>query len=149
MTPANLRYLCDLYDKQHKLLPQVGDPKRYKVLQWVHAAEATWALHGISILYARWNQKDGDVAKTEENMSKNVIKDMDFLEETLKSSGGKWLLGDQLTAADFMMHFSATFILARELGVKGRKYPETERWLKDCEATESYKKAVQKTGHKL
>ena len=143
------RYLCDQYDKQHKLLPAVGDPKRYKVLQWVHAAEATWALHGISILYARWNQKDGDVEQTEKNMSKNVVNDMDFLEETLNKSSGKWLLGDQLTAADTMMHFSATFILARELGVKGRKYPEIERWLKDCEATDSYKKAVQKTGHSL
>ena len=82
-------------------------------------------------------------------MSKNVINDMDFLEKVLQNSGGKWIFGDQLTAADFMMHFSATFILARELGIKGRKYPEVERWLKDCEATESYKKAVQKTGHKL
>lgn len=115
----------------------------------MHAAEATWALHGIAILYARWNQSGGDVEKTEEGMSKNIRNDMDFLENALKNSGGKWLLGNELTAADFMMHFSATFVLARELGVKGKKYPETERWLKDCEATESYQKAVQKTGHKL
>lgn len=82
-------------------------------------------------------------------MSKNIINDMDFLEAALKNSGGKWIMGDKLTAADFMMHFSATFVLARELGVKGRSYPETERWLKDCEGTESYKRAVEKTGHKL
>lgn len=138
-----------MYDKQNKYLPKLGDPKRYQILQWVHAAEGMFALHGIAILYARWNQKDGDVAKTEEGMSKNVIKDMDFLEESLKNSGGKWLMGDQLSAADFMMHFSATFIILRELGVKGKKYPEINRWLKDCEATESYKNAVQKTGHKM
>lgn len=138
-----------MYDKENKYLPKPGDPKRYQTLQWVHAAEGMFALHGIAILYARWNQKDGDVAKTEESMSKNVIKDMDFLEESLKNSGGKWLMGNQLSAADFMMHFSATFIIARELGVKGRKYPEIDRWLKDCEATESYRNAVQKTGHKL
>ena len=143
------RYLCDTYDKQHRLLPALGDPKRYQVLQWVHAAEATWALHGISILYARWNQKDGDVAKTEEGMSKNVIKDMDFLESALQNSKGKFLLGDTVTAADSMMQFSAVFILARELGIKGKNYPEVERWIKDCEATESYKKAVQRTGHSL
>lgn len=82
-------------------------------------------------------------------MSKNVINDMNFLEETLKTSGGKFIMGNQLTAADVMMHFSAAFIIARELGIKGKKYPEVERWLKDCEQTESYKKAVQKTGHKL
>ena len=82
-------------------------------------------------------------------MSKNVIKDMDFLESELKKSGGKFLLGNTVTAADTAMHFSATFILARELGIKGRKYPEIERYLKDCEATDSYKKAVDKTGHQL
>ena len=143
------RYLCDTYDKAHKLLPPLGDPKRYKVLQWIHAAEATWALHGISILYVRWNQKDGDVVKTEEGLSKNVINDMNFLESELKNSSGKFLTGDTVSAADCMMHFSAVFILARELGIKGKNYPEIERYIKDCEATEAYQRAVQKTGHSL
>lgn len=143
------RYLCDTYDKSNKLLPPIGDPKRYKALQFVHAAEGTWALHGISILYVRWNQKDGDVKKTEEGLSKNVIKDMNLLEETLKNSPGKFLFGEKLSVADTMMHFSAVFILARELGVKEADYPHTAKYIKDCEATESYKKAVQKTGHSL
>lgn len=149
MIDENHGYLCDTYDKQHKFLPPVGDQNRYKVLQWIHAAEATWALHGISILYARWNQKDGDVAKTEEGMSKNVINDMDFLEAALKQSSGKFLMGDEVNAADTMTYFSAVFILARELGVKGKKYPEIERWTKDCEARNAYKKAVEKTGYQL
>ena len=144
-----LRYLCDTYDKQNKLLPPLGDPKRYRILQWVHAAEATWALHAISILYVRWNQKEGDVAKTEAGLSRNVINDMNFLESELKKSSGKFLTGDTVTAADCMMHFSAVFILARELGVKGQKYPEIERYIQDCEATETYQKAVGKTGHQL
>ena len=143
------RYLCDTYDKQHKILPALGDPQRYKVLQWVHAAEATWALHAIAILYMRWNLKDGDPAKTEEGMSRNVVNDMNFLEETLKNSSGKFLCGDSVTAGDFMMHFSAVFILARELGTKGMKYPEIEKWIQTCEATDSYKKAVETSGHKL
>lgn len=70
------RYLCDTYDKQHRLLPPVGDKKRYEVLYWMHAAEAMWALHGIAILYVRWHQKDGTVAKTEEGLSKNVVNGM-------------------------------------------------------------------------
>lgn len=119
------------------------------MLQWIHAAEATWALHGITILYARWHQKDGDVAKTEEGMSGNIRKDMDFLEAALKQSKGRFLLGDEVTAADIMMHFSATFVIARELGVKKGQLPTVEKWLQECEATESYKKAVQTTGHKL
>ncbi|KAK3701884.1 hypothetical protein LTR37_015195 [Vermiconidia calcicola] len=143
-------YLCDKYDKENKLLPPLGDPKRYEVLQWVHAAEATWALHGISILYVRWNQKDGDPKKTEEGMSKNVINDMNYLEETLKKSGSKFLFGDKPNVADTMMHFTAVFILDRELGgISTKDYPEIVRYITDCEATGTYKKAVEKTGHKL
>ncbi|KAK5167060.1 uncharacterized protein LTR77_007790 [Saxophila tyrrhenica] len=142
-------YLCDTYDKQHRLLPPLGDPKRYEVLQWVHAAEATWALHGIAILYVRWHQKDGDVKKTEEGLSKNVINDMNLLESTLEKSSGKFLLGDKVTVADTLMHFSAVFILARDLGVKGEDYPRCKKFIQDCEATESYKKAVERTGHSL
>lgn len=138
-----------MYDKEHKLLPPVGDPNRYKQLPWIHAAEGTWALHGIAIMYSRWFIEGGDVEATEEKMSKNVRADMAFLEAELKKSSGKFLFGDKPTAADIMMHFSAVFILARELGMKGQKYPEVERWIKDCEATETYKKAVEKTGHKL
>ena len=143
------RYLCDTYDKEHKLLAPLGDPKRYKQLQWVHAAEATWALHGLAILYARWKQVGGDVEQTEEGMAANIRNDMSFLEAELKKSPGKFLFGDSPTAADCMMHFSAVFILKRELGMKGHSYPEIERYIKDCEATPTYKKAVEKTGHQL
>jgi glutathione S-transferase len=143
------RYLCDTYDKQHKLLPPVGDPKRYEALQWVHAAEGTWALHGISILYVRWNQQDGDVKKTEEALSKNVIADMNYLEEILKKSSGKFIFGDKVSVADTLMHFSAVFILARELGVKFEGYPRITQYIQDCEATSTYKKAVERTGHSL
>ena len=148
-TEGKHRYLCDTYDKEHRFLAPLGDPKRYKALQWVHAAEGTWALHGISILYIRWNQKDGDVKKTEEGLSGNVIKDMNMLEETLKNSPGKFLFGDNISVADTCMHFSAVFILARELGVKGSDYPVTTKYIQDCEATDAYKRAVEKTGHAL
>ena len=90
----------------------------------MHAAEATWALHALAILYARGNQKDGDVAKTEEGLSRNVIKDMDFLEAELGKSKGKFLLGDYVTAADCMMHFSAVFISDTRIGHKGEELAE-------------------------
>jgi glutathione S-transferase len=82
-------------------------------------------------------------------MATNIRNDMNFLEEELKKSQGKFLFGDSPSAADCMMHFSAVFILRRGLGMKGQSYPEVERYIKDCEATETYKKAVEKTGHQL
>jgi glutathione S-transferase len=141
------RYLCDTYDTSHRLLPAVGDPKRYAVLQWVHAAEATFALHSISVMYARWHQKSGDPKETEIGLSKNIQNDLDFLNAELEKSKGKFLFGDELTVADIQMHFSVAFILARELGTLGKRWERCEKFVKDCEATESYKKAVEKTGH--
>lgn len=127
----------------------MGDPARYKVLQWIHASEATYALHGLACLYARWFQVGGEPEKTVEGLSKNVVRDFDYLEAELGKSGGKFLLGDSLTAADIMMHFSARFILLRELGTQGKTWPKVNRWLDECEATESYQAAVKKTGHEL
>jgi len=54
-----------------------------------------------------------------------------------------------LTAADMMMLFSVQFILARELGTKGKSWKKVNEWVERCEATESYKKAVEKSGHTL
>lgn len=154
----------------------MGDKKRYEVLYWMHAAEAMWALHGLAILYVRWFQKTGDPAQTEESLSKNIVNgtsnsspivrdtslglpvvetfadlhpDMNFLEAELSKGKGKFLCGDAVSAADCMMEFSAAFIMARELGIKPHTYPKSQQYIQDCEATETYKKAVQKTGHKL
>ncbi|KAK4548211.1 hypothetical protein LTR36_010080 [Oleoguttula mirabilis] len=142
-------YLCDTYDKEHRLLPAVGDPKRYAVLQWVHAAEATYALHALAILYCRWFQKDGDVTTTEEGLSGNVRKDMALLNSSLTRSQGKFLFGDEVTAADTMMEFVADFVFARGLGTKGQTWPRVEQYVMDCQAMPTWQKAQKKTGHKL
>lgn len=82
-------------------------------------------------------------------MSVNVGKDFDFLEGELAKNKTKFLCGDHVTAADLMMQFSVDFILLRQLGTKGKKWERVEQWLQDCKSTETYKRAVQKTGHKL
>ncbi|KAI4842132.1 glutathione S-transferase [Aureobasidium sp. EXF-8845] len=147
---AIAEYLCEKYDKESKLLPK--DPAtRIQCLRWLHASEATYALHALAILYTRWFGADNPSAaeKIEQGMSTNVCKDMDYLEAELGKSTGKFLVGDQVTVADCMMLFSAQFILARELGTKGKKWEKVEKWIADCEETESYKRAVERTGHKL
>lgn len=109
-------------------------------------------MHAIAILYTRWNVKDvpdGTIEAAEERMSVNVQNDMSWLETELSLSEGKFLCGDHVTAADIQMQFSIDFILARELGTQGKEWPNVNRWLEACKATESYKAAVEKTGHKL
>ncbi|CAO2657778.1 Nn.00g039040.m01.CDS01 [Neocucurbitaria sp. VM-36] len=145
-------YLCETYDKQGTLLPH--DPQqRVKVRQWVHAAEATFALHALAILYARWSipstAPPGTLEATEAGMSANVQNDLSWLESELEMSEGRFLCGDQVTAADIMMQFSAEFILERELGTGGREYPRIRKWIDVCRESEGYKRAVEKTGHKM
>lgn len=115
----------------------------------MHASEGTYLLHSLAILYARWHQRDGDVAKTEEGLSVDVVKDMDYLEAELGKSDGKFLRGDELTVADIMMHFAAGCTLVRELGTKDRWWPRIEKWYEDCEARPAYKRAVERTGYIL
>jgi glutathione S-transferase len=115
-----ISYLCETYDKHGKLLP-LDPAQRVKVRQWVHASEATFALHALAILYARWHIQGAP----------------------------EGLCGDHITAADIMMQFSADFILARELGTQGKEWPNINKWLEACKKTDTYQRAVKKTGHKL
>ena len=147
------RYLCETYDPSHRLIPQ--EPKsRAKVRVWIAAAEGTFMVHGLSVLYARWQmpekgKADGTLDEMEKKLSVNVQKDLDWLEEELKSGNGKYLVGDHLTAADTMVCFSAEFILRRQLGTGGKGWPAIEKWIKHCESEPSYKRAVEKTGYSL
>ena len=111
-------------------------------------------LHGMAILYARWFTPEeaksrGDLAKIESGMSINVIKDINWLQDELSKSKSGFLVGDRLTAADIMMHFSVQVIFKRQLGIDGTGYPLIQAWLRKCEETESYQRAVQKSGYRL
>jgi hypothetical protein len=72
-----------------------------------------------------------------------------WLETELSLSQGQFLCGENVTAADIMMQFSAEFIIARELGTNGKEWPNINKWLEACKNTEGYKRAVEKTGHQL
>ncbi|KAF2725993.1 hypothetical protein K431DRAFT_309001 [Polychaeton citri CBS 116435] len=144
----------DKYDQERRLLPPPGNPKRYELLQWVHAAEGTYMVHALAVLYARWFQKDGDVARTEEGLSGNVVRDLDFLEQELGRAGeGRWLAGrSEFSVADVAMQFSVEFALTRELGTKGVEAGRWRRvleWMGTCKGTGSWERAVERTGYEL
>jgi glutathione S-transferase len=146
------RYLCEHYDKANDVIPK--DPQeKIKVLQWIHAAEATFMLHALAITYSRWNiPKSADpsiLQEVEKGLSVNVQNDLDWLEKELSQSTGKFLCGHAVTAADTMMHFSLDFILKTKLGTQGKSWPGIEKWLKACEETQTYQQAVKKTGYEL
>lgn len=73
--------------------------KRNKVRSFIHAAKETFLVHALSITYARWFSpksisESGELKELEKGLSINVCKDLDWLESELKSSGGKFLVGD-------------------------------------------------------
>jgi glutathione S-transferase len=109
-------------------------------------------VHALAILYARWHipkcAQSGILHATEKGMSVLVQKDLSWLESELSLSSGKFLCGDHITAADVMMQYSADVILSLELGTQKREWVEIRKWLKACEETEGYKRAVEKTGYK-
>jgi glutathione S-transferase len=147
-----VRYLRETYDKSSRLIPRTDIKQRIKVLQWVHAAEATFMVHALAITYARWNIPSSApevLAQAEKGLAVNVQKDLDWLETELSFSTGKFLCGEEVTAADMMMHFSIEFILVTKLGTHGREWPRIQRWLKDCRERRSYRRAVEKTGYNL
>lgn len=85
----------------------------------------------------------------EAGIAVNLQKDMDWLEKELGASTGMFLVGNQVTAADVMMLFSVQFCLERKLGTEGKRWRLVEEWRERCENTESYKRAVEKSGHTL
>lgn len=147
--------MIEKYDKSDRLLGG-GDPAvRNKVRQFIHAAEGTFMVHCLAITYFRWFAaeaiSDEEKTETEKGIAVNVVKDMDWLEGELRKDKGRFLVGDEVTAADTMVLFSVQFIFARDL-IGGRKVGEwkrVQRWIEDCENTESWKRAVEKTGHKM
>ncbi|TID23767.1 putative glutathione S-transferase 3-like [Venturia nashicola] len=153
---AITEYLCDTYDTEGRIIPQ-QQPARTRVQQWVHAAEGTFLLHALPITYARWfspqrAQDNGDVKELEKNLSVNVQKDLDWLDEELENSKSGFLVGKTLTAADIMVHFSVQFIFARGLGVKGvdtKRWNNVAEWVDRCEKSDGYQRAFKKTGYTL
>jgi glutathione S-transferase len=89
------------------------------------------------------------IAETEAKMSVNVQNDLDWLEAEIGKSSGDFPVGNRVTAVDTMMAFSVQFIMARALGTQDKRWPKIEAWLQCCEGTESYQRAVERSGHTL
>lgn len=144
---AITEYLCEHYDKSHRLLP-ADEAQRVKVREWIHAAEGTFVVHCIPTVYVR--RIDPSAAEDlAPSLAGNVAKDLDWLEAELKRGNGMYLVGNHVTAADTMVAFSIQFIFRMKLGPQDRKWEGIEAWLKNLEAGEVYQRAVAKTGHHL
>jgi glutathione S-transferase len=149
------RYLCDNYDLEHRLIPK--DPAlRARTQIFVHAAEGTLALHAIALfrfhssIQTITHSSPEAVAAAETSMAASIQEDLDWLESELAASTGSFLVGGTPTAADVMTMFSVQILYKFKMGIDGSKsWPKVEAWLKACEGTASYKRAVERSGFVL
>lgn len=121
---------------------------RSKVRIWMSASEGTFLIHALAIMYGSGAAPES-TEQLAAGLTPQVHRDFDWLESELKKGSSKFLVGDQLTAADTMMGFSIAFILKMGLGTKGKEWPAVNFWLANVENTPAYQRAVQKTGHTL
>lgn len=129
---AITEYLCEHYDKSHRLLP-TDEAQRVKVREWIHAAEGAFMVHCLPTVYVR--RLDASAAeKLGPGLAGNVAKDLDWLEAELKGGNGGYLVGDHVTAADTMVAFSIQFIFWLKLAPQDRKWEGIEAWLRNVEA---------------
>lgn len=85
-------------------------------------------------------------AGVESNFLKpNLATQMDFMEDQIASSpdGGDYICGAELTGADILLSFPLNAAKDRA-GLTKEKYPKLWTYVERLEATESYKRAVQK-----
>lgn len=90
-------------------------------------------------------------------MSPNMHNNLNWLDSTLKTQhedGSKYLVGNELTAADVSMLFGLQLIYDRKLGLegveeKGLRWENVERWMGEMMEEESYGRAVGRTGFKM
>jgi glutathione S-transferase len=146
--------LLTKFDHENKLLPK--DPAlQSKVREYMWASEGSFFMHALPIWklrqYCEGSKKATDILpEIEKKFSGPVQDDFNWLEHELAQGGGKYLVGDSLTAADTMMEFTIQFIIAFDLGLeKKRSWPHINRWLKNVENRTAYMQAVAKTGHQL
>ncbi|KAF2758652.1 hypothetical protein EJ05DRAFT_510552 [Pseudovirgaria hyperparasitica] len=120
------RYLVETYEKSTRLLPS-DRAHRVNVRVWVSAAEGTFLVHALAILYGSGAAPDA----------------ADTLQAGLAGvSNANFLVDDGMKIADTMIEFSVVFILKMGFGTKGRSWPAVEKWLANVQNQELYKKAV-------
>ena len=139
---AILGYVINNYDISHKMLPEAKTHvcQRSRIQTLIHGAEGAMLLYALAVPYFRWqlpepykSSVEGHkaVEETEGKMSVNVQDDLVWLEKELASSTGSFLVSNNVTAADIMMHLSGEFTVERELGIKKAEFfeqvPETCR----------------------
>ncbi|WLF83326.1 glutathione S-transferase family protein [Moraxella sp. ZY210820] len=134
---AIMQYLLYRYGGG-RLEPDADSPDYAKFLQWLHYAEGSaMVAFGMKFL--------GETGGSNELVSTFTQSQFDLHTDYIENSlnGKKWLLGDDLTAADMMMSYPLQYVLTM---VEKGKFPNIERVVAQIQNHPSYQKACERAG---
>ncbi|WP_159991798.1 glutathione S-transferase family protein [Pelistega ratti] len=129
---AIVEYLIDKYG-QNRLKPNFATKAYYQYIQWLHYAEGSLMMALMVFRLAKEEVK-------ERYALDNAMTHLSYLDQHLMHH--HWLLGKDLTGADFMVSFPAQFVTA----MMGDKFPNIARYAEQIASYPSYLKAIEKVG---
>lgn len=150
---AILEYVLDRYG-EGRLRPAAGTPEQLRYRYFLHYAEGSvMPLMLLTLVFQRMTKQKAPffvkpilkaIAKqaNQQLIGPQTKLHLDHIESELK--GRRWLLGDNLSAADIQMSFPIEAAAVRA-GFLPR-YPELARYLEQIRAEPSYQRALQKGG---
>ncbi|KAH7308189.1 hypothetical protein B0I35DRAFT_361168 [Stachybotrys elegans] len=137
------KYLCEHFDEGKKLVPARWKEGMEGKYTWLRSNSVPFYVRPITSMVA------GQIFQ--HFLLPNARKNLGMLEEMLTTSGGGYLCGDSLTAADILMSF--TFSSGRQLlnelgdwegGSWAAEFPNLEQYVQRMMAEEGFKKTQEK-----
>ncbi len=135
---AVIEYLVQTYGKG-RLAPAPGSPAYIDYLQWMHFAEGSAMLPLLLALYVGRLGEAG--APLRPRITSEIANHLGYLDKAL--AGKDWLLGAELSAADFMMCF-----IVEAAGARGmlKDYPNLAAYQARYRARPAWQRAIDKGG---
>lgn len=139
---AIAEYLMDKYGDQG-LRPERGTTQYGEYLQWMYFADATaFAPLGIVVWLSVYRDDAADNQALIKDAVERARSGFQYLEQALKDN--RYLLGDQLSAADIMMSF--TLMSAEALQIL-EAFPRLSDYLARLRSLETFGITLEKTGN--
>ena len=135
---AIVEYLCETYDRDHRLSPAPGSPKRPEFLQWLHWAEAT-AMPPIGDYFqnAMLKPEAERIPQVLPEALNRIARWLAVLEKHL--AGRTYVLGDDFSAADCMLGYTVSG--AKFSGQVDARFPNVDAYATRLADRPGFKKA--------
>lgn len=136
---AMIQHLLDRYDRERRFVPasQTDDYSNY--VYWLSVAASMFSANLLGMFSKRF-----DFGAYADYAAGQVALYFNHVEQTL--NGKTWIVGEQLTGADFALVFPLQWGLKQ---VNAADYPNIVRYIKQVESRPAYLRVAEKTGFEL